>query len=381
MSSPCDFDDDLVAHSMNIDDAYRVEKLLARGRGGVTELVSLDGAGPFVRKKIPAKTARREVWSILPECACFRLPRLLATYETPDWYAVVYEYVPGSTLEELVERGGGFDPLGAVRMILDVCEAVLALHAKGVIHRDLAPKNILIAADGVHVIDLGIARCCIDPPSRATAALGTHGFAAPEQYGFADTDVRSDVYSLGCLLGYAITGLPPGEPGAAEAMADRRRVPEAIASIVSRACSFEPSARYQSVSQMAGELSSVLGEPMRAVFEVSGRHAVESPSTRKSSFALSPRNACGGGSDVPRADGSFVSHDPSDKNRGEVFGGGRGTTGSSATSGLKRSSKKSSSESWTWKRTLARVLGLVFVLVFLFACFLLLLVYLSTLPR
>ncbi len=322
MSSLCDFDDDFVAHSMNIDDAYRVEKLLARGQGGVTELVSLDGAGPFVRKKIPAKTARREVWSILPECACFRLPlargqggvtelvsldgagpfvrkkipaktarrevwsilpecacfrlprllatggvtelvsldgagpfvrkkipaktarrevwsilpecacfrlpRLLATYETPDWYAVVYEYVPGSTLEELVECGGGFDSLGAVRMILDVCEAVLALHAKGVIHRDLAPKNILIAADGVHVIDLGIARCCIDPPSRATAALGTHGFAAPEQYGFADTDVRSDVYSLGCLLGYAITGLPPGEPGAAEAMADRRRVPERL---------------------------------------------------------------------------------------------------------------------------------------------------------
>ena len=126
MSSPCDFDDDFVAHSMNIDDAYRVEKLLARGQGGVTELVSLDGAGPYVRKKIPAKTARRQVWSILPECACSRLPRLLATYETPDWYAVVYEYVPGSTLEELVERGGGFDPLGAARMILDVCGARFA---------------------------------------------------------------------------------------------------------------------------------------------------------------------------------------------------------------------------------------------------------------
>ncbi len=381
MSSPCDFDDDFVAHSMNIDDAYRVEKLLARGQGGVTELVSLDGAGPYVRKKIPAKTARRQVWSILPECACSRLPRLLATYETPDWYAVVYEYVPGSTLEELVERGGGFDPLGAARMILDVCEAVLALHAKGVIHRDLAPKNILIAADGVHVIDLGIARCCIDPPSRATAAFGTHGFAAPEQYGFADTDVRSDVYSLGCLLGYAITGLPPGEPGAAEAMADRRRVPDAIASIVSRACSFEPSARYQSVSQMAGELSSVIGEPMRAVFEVSGRHDAEYSSTRRDLFTSLPRNTRESGFDAPRTGRFLAAHDPSGKNRGEVFGGAREAAGPSATSGSKRSPKERSAESGAWKRTLARVLGLVFVLLFLLACFFLLLMYLSSLHR
>ncbi len=163
---------------------------------------------------MPAKLAHRDAWSILPECACPRLPRLLATYETPDWYAVVYEHVSGSTLEELVERGGGFDAAGAARMVRDVCEAVSALHAKGIVHRDLAPKSILISADGVHVIDLGIARSLATPPSRETTALGTHGFAAPEQYGFADTDVRSDVYSLGCLLGYARSrGLLPASRG------------------------------------------------------------------------------------------------------------------------------------------------------------------------
>ena len=141
MSSPCDFDDDLVVHSMNIDDAYRVEKLLARGQGGVTELVSLDGAGPFVRKKIPAKTARKG--SLVDSARVCLLPPPAASCDIRDARLVrrCLRIRTGSTLEELVERGGGFDPLGAVRMILDVCEAVLALHAKGVIHRDLARRT------------------------------------------------------------------------------------------------------------------------------------------------------------------------------------------------------------------------------------------------
>lgn len=359
-------DERFVLHSMNIDDAYRVEKLLARGPGGVTELVSLDGAGPFVRKKMPAKLAHRDVWSILPECACPRLPRLLATYETPDWYAVVYEHVSGSTLEELVERGGGFDAAGAARMVRDVCEAVSALHAKGIVHRDLAPKNILISADGVHVIDLGIARSLATPPSRETTALGTHGFAAPEQYGFADTDVRSDVYSLGCLLGYAITGLAPGEQGSADVMADRRRVPASIASIVGRACSFEPSARYQSAGQMADELSVALGETPCP--QASGAH------TRLSSPAFTQQ--------MPSAS-SRLSPDRGDAgSRGSISPavspeGAHGGSGVSSSSDPKRSAKSRSAESGAWKRTLARVFGVIAVFFLLSVCFLMFLAYLS----
>ena len=75
--------DEQVIHALGIDDAYRVERVLAQGAGGTTELVTLEGSGPFVRKRIPSKLARRGVWATLVECECARLPHVEATYEMP----------------------------------------------------------------------------------------------------------------------------------------------------------------------------------------------------------------------------------------------------------------------------------------------------------
>ena len=96
-------DDTQTMHAMGIDDAYHVEQVLARGPRGVTELVTIDGVGPFVRKKIPTVLAQRGVWSALGGSTCPRLPRVEATYELPDCVAVVLDYVPGPTLEQVVE--------------------------------------------------------------------------------------------------------------------------------------------------------------------------------------------------------------------------------------------------------------------------------------
>lgn len=83
-------DDKQTAHAMGIDDTYRVERTLARGQGGVTELVSIDGIGPFVRKKIPSQLAQRNVWAALSACTNPRLPHVEATYELPDhlWWCM-----------------------------------------------------------------------------------------------------------------------------------------------------------------------------------------------------------------------------------------------------------------------------------------------------
>ena len=90
-------------HAMMLDDAYCVERVLADGAYGVTEMVSLDGAGPFVRKKMPPRLARSAtVVPTLAECASSRLPRVEATYELPDMFVVVYDYVDGVTLDHYV---------------------------------------------------------------------------------------------------------------------------------------------------------------------------------------------------------------------------------------------------------------------------------------
>ena len=151
-------DDKQAMHAMSIDDAYHVERTLARGPSGVTELVSIDGNGPFVRKKIPSPLAQRNVWAALSACQSNRLPRVEATYELPDRFVIVYDYVPGSTLAQIAEENGRLAPNVAVQLIDQICEAVQELHQHGVIHRDITPANVIVAQDGAHLIEFGIAR-------------------------------------------------------------------------------------------------------------------------------------------------------------------------------------------------------------------------------
>lgn len=251
-------DDTQTMHAMGIDDAYHVEQVLARGPRGVTELVTIDGVGPFVRKKIPTVLAQRGVWSALGGSTCPRLPRVEATYELPDCVAVVLDYVPGPALEQVVAERGRLQQNEAVSLAQQICEAVQELHRLGILHRDLTPANIIVADDGAHIIDLGIARPLTDTANRNrdTTALGTYGFASPEQYGFAPTDVRSDIYSLGRILGFMLTGVYPDDTRYTPLLSDDLCVTPRLRAIVERATAFEPSARYQNVAQFAQALTS-----------------------------------------------------------------------------------------------------------------------------
>lgn len=251
-------DDTQTMHAMGIDDAYHVEQVLARGPRGVTELVTIDGVGPFVRKKIPTVLAQRGVWSALGGSTCPRLPRVEATYELPDCVAVVLDYIPGLTLEQAVAERGRLQQNEAVSLAQQICEAVQELHRLGILHRDLTPANIIVADDGAHIIDLGIARPLTDTANRNrdTTALGTYGFASPEQYGFAPTDVRSDIFSLGRILGFMLTGVYPDDTRYTPLLSDDLHVTPRLRAIVERATAFEPSARYQNVTQFARALTS-----------------------------------------------------------------------------------------------------------------------------
>ncbi|WP_322152878.1 serine/threonine-protein kinase [Paratractidigestivibacter sp.] len=243
--------DEQIMHAMSLDDVYHVDRMLAHGAGGLTELVSIDGAGPFVRKKLPLEIANQSVWSTIGAIDCKRLPKVEASYLLPDQYVVVYDYVPGQTLEDLISGCGRLDAAEAASLVGDICEAAAALHSCGIIHRDLSPRNVIVAADGAHLIDLGIARVRVEGANRDTTSLGTRGFASPEQYGFAQTDARSDVYAIGKLFGYMLTGMQPdGEAYEAE-LSDPAAVDPRLAAVVRRACAFEPSARYQSAVALA----------------------------------------------------------------------------------------------------------------------------------
>ena len=122
------------------------------------------------------------------------------------------ELVPGSTLRDVLRQRGRLRPDEAVSLLEPVLAALAAAHRAGLVHRDVKPENVLLAADGtVKVADFGLARA-VAAPSTSTQAgvvLGTVAYVAPEQVTRGAADPRTDVYSAGILLFELLTGSPP----------------------------------------------------------------------------------------------------------------------------------------------------------------------------
>lgn len=247
-------DERAVRQAMSIDDAYVVERRLAKGPDGVTELVSIDGAGPFVRRRMPIARARRAVWAALADCQDACLPHVRTSYELPDEYVVVLDYAEGETLADLVAREGALSCSRACDLVADLCGALSVLHARGLVHRDVAPANIVVGEGGVHLIDFGNA-CLPALQQEEENPQGTWGFAAPEQHGFTQVDARADLYAVGRVAAFALTGALPEGNTQRELRAHVAHLPEAVRAVIERACAFEPSARYQSAEELARAFS------------------------------------------------------------------------------------------------------------------------------
>lgn len=292
-SEAAGLDDQALLAAMDLDDSFAPVRTLAEGDGGTTELVVRREPRPgepvlLVRKRMPAPLANEPAWRALqvaelagagtaagePAMAppaeaagVSRLPHVRELYRLPDALVAVYDYVEGPTLRELVRERGPLAPARAVALARQLCQALAPLHAAGVVHRDIAPGNVVVAADGAHLIDLGIARMRVDGASHDTTRLGTWGFAAPEQYGFAQTDARSDVFSLGRALAYALTAADPQDASFDSAAKESPLVPPALRAVIKKATAFEPSARFQSVGELERALAATLAgmDEMRGV--------------------------------------------------------------------------------------------------------------------
>ncbi|MGE5608353.1 MAG: serine/threonine-protein kinase [Bacillota bacterium] len=142
-------------------------------------------------------------------------------YSPEGYHYFVMEYVEGKTLYDIMQPppvgdGRAFSEAEALDIIIQICEALAHAHDRGLIHRDVKPKNIILTPQGVaKLTDLGLARAMDDKTaaeSEAGKAYGTPYYISPEQIrGEVDIDFRSDIYSLGATLYHLVTGHPPFE--------------------------------------------------------------------------------------------------------------------------------------------------------------------------
>ena len=161
------------------------------------------------------------------------------------------EYVPGETLLDYMQKRGVLPVEEAAEIGIALCRTLERLHRQvpPVIHRDIKAENIIRTPDGrIVLIDLGIARRYDSGASQDTQVLGTAHSAAPEQFGFRQTDPRTDIYAIGVLLHELVSG---------EQRPDKGDTPAALLPVIRRCTRFAPEDRYQSVTALRRDLEPV----------------------------------------------------------------------------------------------------------------------------
>lgn len=236
-----------------------------RCESGQTDLQFLDalnGTGDLylIRQTTTGRmlTGRRvnaqqaSVYYLLQEIRVPHAPRIYDLRPEVDGQALVLEeYLPGLSLDRHLEQGC-YTVQEAVPIVLQLCEALAVLHEAGLVHRDVKPENIIVTEDGqAYLIDYDIARVHREFQTHDTMMLGTMGYAAPEQYGFIQTDARADIYALGVLLNQMVTGAFPQD----------HMAPAPLDQIVGKCTALDPDNRYQT----AQELERALGQALHCI--------------------------------------------------------------------------------------------------------------------
>ena len=272
-------------------DRYVLEREL--GRGGMATVYLAEDVRH--RRRVAVKVLRPELAATLGSDRFFHeievaarlqhphiLP-LLDSGETAGFYFYVMPYVAGESLRERVARTGELPVDQAVRILLEVVDALAAAHAAGIVHRDIKPDNVMLSGRHAMVMDFGVAKAVSEATGRhqltsAGVALGTPAYMAPEQAA-ADPhlDHRVDIYAVGTLAYELLTGHPPFSGGssqevlaahmtrAPEPVSSRRpAVPPALAAVVMRCLEKRPADRYQTAEELLAQLEP-LASPSGAI--------------------------------------------------------------------------------------------------------------------
>ncbi len=262
-------------------------------------------------------------------------PNIVTVHEIrplKDMFCIVMEYVDGGSLSDLLRLRKRFDPAEAVLIVRQVAEGLRAAHARGLIHRDIKPRNILLTSEGVvKLADMGLARRAAEADETDGKASGTPYYISPEQVtGDPPVDYRTDIYSLGATLYEMVAGRPPFmAPTPHEVMRmhvvaplpDPREyvpdLPQSLCWLIAKMMAREPEDRYQSAEELLSAMDqldlSVLGmaaAPRQLIEQVGEAAAAERRKTRRLDRLTRAAAARQGATAGPDADDEEAAPEP-----------------------------------------------------------------------
>ena len=198
----------------------------------------------YLQRQMILKILPRQNLPVLKDIMKIKHPNLMEIYDVMDDGIncnCLCEFVFGNNLDKIVYNKMGVDPKIAEKWMVQLCNGVETLHQKNIIHRDITPNNVMVDYEGnIKLIDFNISRERKQSASRDTTVMGTAGYASPEQFGFTQTGFGADIYALGVLLNFMLTGKMPNE----------KLCSGKYASIVKKATQIKEEDRYSNVYQM-----------------------------------------------------------------------------------------------------------------------------------
>lgn len=192
--------------------------------------------------------------------------KVIDIFEENNTSYIVMNYVPGVTLQHIVQQNGKLPYEVAVNYIAQLCEAVGYIHERHILHRDIKPDNVMVTPQNrVVLLDFGSAREFVNDEVQNQTAILTRGYAPPEQYSFSSRKGNyTDIYALGALFYYCVTGVKPVDAASRsievlpEPIELNNALPQAANRTIMKAMQLKPENRHQTVAEFMEDL---LGNP------------------------------------------------------------------------------------------------------------------------
>lgn len=244
-----------------IDSKYEILKLLNTGGMNSAIYLALDKKlnRQWAIKKV-RKSSSQTTSMLMAEASIMKnldhpmLPRIVGIEENSKFFYIIMDFVQGENLKTVVTSSGPQAQDTVVSWGVKLCDVLTYLHGKGIVYRDMKPANIMLSPDGnIKLIDFGIAREYKENASEDTTALGTEGYAAPEQYeGKGQTDARTDVYGMGITLFQLLTGVNPSsyQENIFSIRLQNPNLSSGLDKIILKCTNKDPKKRYQSTEEL-----------------------------------------------------------------------------------------------------------------------------------